>query len=99
MIDALLNGIMDFVSTVSNAVLSPIDTYLASNVPAVASVISAIVYFFNYILDFVRWACSTIGLDYNLLSLIFGYIEFKITASWVFHGVKKFIKIFNSFKI
>lgn len=99
MIDSIIQGILNFIISVSNTVLSPIDNYLLQNFPAVAQLISYVVTFFNYILDFVRWACSTIGLDYNLLSLIFGYLEFKITVSWLFSGIKRVIKIFRSFRL
>ena len=70
MISDLLQNILLFLATCFNMVLSPIDNFLAHNLPGIDSALQVITNFFSELGNVSRWVISYFGLTDETLSII-----------------------------
>lgn len=88
MINAILKGIFKLVISLVNLILMPIDSLINSAFPSIASGLSYVNDFFNYINQFMSWILSWFHVPSPFLSLVVGYLVFKLTVPLAVHTVK-----------
>lgn len=93
MINAIINGILSFVSGLLTLVLSPIDALITQYLPDVSSVLSGVSSFFSEILGIIPWLLSWFNIPRELLTLaltwaiakillLLGTHTFKLVCAW-----------------
>lgn len=84
MINALINGSLNFLIGVLNFILLPIDTLIDNYLPAVDVAFTYASDFLAFIGGFIPWIMSWISMPLWFLQLVFGYMVFRLM---VFLGV------------
>lgn len=98
MINAILKGIFKLVISLVSLLLTPIDSLINSAFPAISDAISYINSFLNYISSLIPYILSWFHLPNAFITLIIGYVTFKLTLPLAIHTVKLAIKWYDKIK-
>lgn len=98
MINAILKGIFNLVSSLVGVLLSPIDSIISSALPSLQVGINAIGQFLTLITSSIGWVLSVFGLSSECLSLIVLYYTFKLTTPLVISTIKLAIRWYDKIK-
>ncbi len=98
MINKLLMGIINLLTGLITAVLSPIDTLITNNLPGLSSALGAISSLLNFLADGIGWVVNISGLSSECISLIVTYYTFKLTVPILFSSIKTVIRWYNALK-
>lgn len=93
MINAIVNGVLSFVSGLLTMLLSPIDTLIETALPDFSNVLSDFSLFIDEILGIIPWVLSWFNIPMYLLTLaltwlisklllLLGTHTFKIMLAW-----------------
>lgn len=88
MINAILNGLLDFVISLISVLLAPIDLLITNNIPAFADILQSFGDFISTILGFIPWILSWFHIPGALIAFVCTYFIAKLTISIVVHEVK-----------
>ena len=88
MINAILNGILDFVFSLISILLSPIDALISSTIPSFSQVLTDFGSFISTILGFIPWILSWFNIPIALLTFVAYYFIAKLSISIVVHEIK-----------
>lgn len=80
----MIDVIIQLLTTLSNLILTPIDTFIESNLPSLYNIITYIPNFLNYILNYVSWAISWLPIDMTVIYFLFDILIFRFL--WVRFG-------------
>lgn len=92
MINAILNGLLSFLSQIIHILLTPINMALQTLVPNLDSAFSLINQFWATCTTYVGFVISYTGFDANVVSIIILLIIANITIPLSVHGVKLLAK-------
>lgn len=98
MIRAILKGIFKLVISLVSVLLTPIDSLINSAFPAIANGIFYLDLFLTYIGNLIPWILSWFHLPNAFLTLVVGYMTFKLTLPLAVHTIKLAIKWYNAIK-
>lgn len=98
MIKALLKGIFKLVIALVNLILLPIDNLIGSAFPAISQALTYIDNFLSYIGNIIPWILSWFHLPSAFITLVVGYMTFKLTLPLAIHVVKLAIKWYDKLK-
>lgn len=96
MINAVINGLLNFAVYMIGVIFTPIDTFIANNFPTISSGLTAINTLFSYILNFIGYCIDASGLSSVAIALIVGYFAFSILASFTMHIIKLILKWYQA---
>lgn len=99
MINALLTGILNLITSLINAVLAPIDLLIQTLLPDVSSAFSVFGGFLNLVSQGIGWVVNASCLSSEALSLIVLYYTFKLTAPMMFYLIKLALSWYNKIKL
>lgn len=95
LINAILKGLFKLIISLVSLLLTPIDTLINSAFPSIASGIGYIGSFFDYIASIIGYVLSWFHLPTPLITLLVGYLTFKLTIPLAIHTVKLAIKWYH----
>lgn len=98
MINAILKGIFKLVISLVSLLLSPIDSLINSAFPVISEGINYINSFLNYIGSLIPYILSWFHLPTAFITLIVGYLTFKLTLPLTIHTIKLAIKWYDKIK-
>lgn len=98
MINAILKGIFSLVVGLVNLLLSPIDSLINSAFPSISTGISYINSFLDFINNLMSYILSWFHLPDAFITLIVGYVVFKLTLPLAIHTIKLAIKWYDKIK-
>lgn len=98
MINAILKGIFKLVISLVSLLLSPIDSLINSAFPSIAQGITYINNFLDYIGSLIPYILSWFHLPNYFITLVVGYMTFKLTVPLAVHTVKLAIKWYDKLK-
>lgn len=99
MINAILNGILTFVSAILTLILSPIDALITSYLPDVSNVISSVATYFSEILSIIPWLLSWFNIPTQLLSVALTWGIAKIMLLLGVHTTKIILAWWRTLKL
>lgn len=93
LINAIINGVLSFVSGLLSLVLLPIDTLISQYLPDFSEVLANFGLFIDEILGIIPWVLSWFNIPFALLQLVLGWAIskillllgthiFKLTLAW-----------------
>ncbi len=88
MINAIIKGIFKLVIALVNVLLTPIDLLISNAFPSITDALNYINSFFNYIEQFMSWILSWFHVPPAFLTLVVGYLVFKLTVPLAVHTMK-----------
>lgn len=98
MINAILQGIINVITTLVNFIIAPIDNLIATALPSLDSAFVAIGDFLNLCVSSIGWVISLLGLNSNVISLIVIYYGFALSVPLVVYVIKLAVKWYNALK-
>lgn len=81
MINAILNGLFNFLTSIITVLLSPIDTFITNNLPDFSNVLASFSNFIDEVIGFFPWILSWFHIPGTLLIFVVGYYVFKLSSS------------------
>ena len=88
----IITVIINFVTGIMGFIFTPIDTLISSNMPNLAYALSQVANFFLWLVQFVNWALSWLPLSANTWSFIIATLIFRFTIPIVVDSVKLIVK-------
>lgn len=98
MINALLTGIFNLIIGLVNVLLTPIDSLIATALPALSDGINMVSQFFNWVSGLIPWGVSWFGFNSSVLTLFVAYITFELTMPLAIHTIKLALKWYDKLK-
>lgn len=98
MINAILKGIFKLIISLVSLLLTPIDSLINSAFPSIADGIGYINSFLDYIGGIIPYVLSWFHLPTAFVTLVVGYITFKLTLPLAIHTIKLAIKWYDKLK-
>lgn len=88
MINSILNGLIEFFTTLLNILLLPLDTAIQTFLPDFSDVLSLFNDFVDQVLGFFPWILSWFNIPDLVLTLAVGWIIGKISISIAVYTIK-----------
>lgn len=98
MTNNIVNSIFNFVISVVNFVLQPIDEFINTQIPSLAYAFELIDDFFDMLCDYGTWVLSYSGLYNGVIVVVVDIIVFALTATLAVYPLKLAISWFSSVK-
>lgn len=98
MISSLVNIILNFVISLVNIILLPIDNFISSNIPSLSSLLTTINDFIDFIISNISYAINLTLLPNFVIIIVVDYIIFKVTVPYLVYFIKLAIKWYNNLK-
>lgn len=98
MINKILQGIINFIITIVNWILSPLELALNAVIPNFSDALTAINNFINGIKSYIPFVLSYTGLTPATLTIIKGLLIGLVMVPLTAHGIKLAIKWYNALK-
>ena len=98
MINAILKGIFKLIISLVNLLLIPIDALINSAFPVISDGIGYINAFFDYLVSITGYVLSWFHLPTPLITLLVGYLTFRLTIPMAVHTVKLALKWYDKLK-
>lgn len=99
MIGKIINGIMGFIISMVSILLSPIDSFISSNLPGLDSALGHINTFIDYIISIIGYVIDASMLTDVALGMVVLYYTFAIAATLFTSVVKLTIRWYNALKL
>lgn len=99
MINAILKGLMNFVISIVNVILSPIDALIETALPSLSDALSSIGDFFDLCGTYIGWGIDLLGIPSSLISFVILYYVFKLTVPLAVSAVKMAVRWYNALKL
>lgn len=99
MINDFIIFIMNMFNYIIQIVLTPIDSVLSVIIPSYAEISSNVVTFFNYIYNNIIFVLDWVHIPSSLVTIIIGYITFRVILYFSTLSFKLFIKWYNYLKL
>ena len=97
MLESLYNGLLNFFIAIVNLLFSPINSFIANNVPDFQDVVNVLTSFFaNLNSNFLPWFKDSLLLPQWFISFICGYLVMKLIAPLVFNSIKVLLKYWEA---
>lgn len=96
MINKILVGILGFISTAINFLLSPINNLIAQNFPSVQTAINNILTFLNTCVSSIGWVISAVGIESGVITLVVTVLGLRLVWQPIVHAVKYIIKWYKT---
>lgn len=84
----IITAILNFITGVIGAVLSPIQTIIITTIPGSSIMFGYIEGFFIWLTDFIIWVLSWLPFDPTFWVFVTGYFVFRLTIPLLVHGIK-----------
>lgn len=88
MINALLNGLLSFISSLISVVLSPIDQIIVAYFPDVSNALSSVTAFFNVVGSVLGWIIDLSCIPSSVISIVVATLFFRYTLRYLVYGIK-----------
>lgn len=92
MINALLQGLFNFLISLIETVLTPIDTLIQQNIPDLSNALDSFNSLLTYIINFIGFVVDASGLSSIALGLIVAYMSFALTVPLIVWVIKVLVK-------
>lgn len=99
MINALIQGIINFLSHLITLILTPLDLLIRGLLPDLSGALTLVDNFITHIINYVPLAISYTGLTNNTLSIIISLITAIVVIPLTAHGVKLALQWYNALKL
>lgn len=98
MIGKILSGILSFIISLVNIVLTPLDLLITHNLPSLNASLTAINALIDYIINIIGYVVNASCLSDVAIAMIVAYYTFSITATFSASVVKLALKWYNAIK-
>lgn len=92
MINAILKGILNFLSGLITFVLSPLDNYIRQWMPDFADVLQLVSSVFNFISQTLGWVVDSFCIPSVAISFVLLTFTFRLNIRIVTHGLRLAVK-------
>lgn len=99
MINKILEGIFNLIISLVNVILSPIENMINLLVPSLLPGIGVVGDFIDYILSYIPWVISILGLTSTTMAIISGLITAIVMIPLTAHAIKLGIKWYYALKL
>lgn len=98
MINAILTGIFNLITSLVNVLLTPIDALIDAALPSLGAGLDMVSAFFNWVANLVPWAISWFGFNDTVISLFVAYTTFELTVPLSVHTIKLCLQWYDKLK-
>lgn len=99
MINAILNGVLSFASSLITLVLSPIDRFIDSNIPSLSSIINNIGATFTFLTNVMGWVVDSFCLPTYAITFLILTFTFRINLRIGVYAVKLALNWWDKLKL
>lgn len=99
MINAIINGVLSFVSGLLSLILAPIDVLIETAIPSFADVLDSFGSFIDQILGIIPWVLSWFNIPMALLTMTLVWLISKIGLLLATHTTKIILAWWRTLKL
>lgn len=99
MVNALLNGILNFVMGLVNVLLLPLDTLIQTTIPGFVDVLNYVEDLISMLLGFIPWILSWFNFPMVVITWVASYFIAKFTLTLLIHPIKLALAWWRTLKL
>lgn len=88
MINAILNGILSFASSLITLLLNPIDRFIDANIPSLSTILNNIGATFTFLTQTLGWVVDSFCLPNYAITFLILTITFRLNLRFAVNGIK-----------
>lgn len=99
MINAILKGIIKFITSLIGIFLLPINTLINNAFPNFANLLDTVSSFFHLVIQYFGYILDMLCIDSNTISFLILFWTFKLTIPYLVYLVKLIVQWYDKLKL